>query len=161
MENNKSEQEKSLLKMLELLWWVVTLVIIFAVSFPIVKHLGYWKYLGLNIFFIVTLITLTRYIFLIEHTFIAQRQRLKVGLILFMFPFAFTVIHFLNKFMNYIEEHSWEPITGQLPINIKAPLENYMWGEMLFFGVGSVMVCAAFAVKMFKSVWMLHNRGKA
>jgi hypothetical protein len=161
MQQNTSEQEKSLTKMLEIVWWLVTLVIIFGISYPIVKHLGNWRFLYLNIFFIITLVTLTRYIFLIEHTFIAQNQRLKVGLMLFMFPFGFTVIHFLNKFMNYIEENSWEPITGSLALSIKTPLENYMWGEMLFFGVGSVMVCAAFALKMFKSVWMLHNRGKA
>jgi FlaA1/EpsC-like NDP-sugar epimerase len=161
MTDNSPEKAKSLTILLELVWWLLTVVVIFAVLFPIYKHLGFWKFTGWNILFIVVLITLSRYIFLLEHTFLAQKQRLKVILLLFMFPFGFTMIHGLNKFMNYIEEHSWEPITGGLPENTKHSLEGYMYGEMLFFGVGSVMVCAIFLVRMFKSVWTLHNRGKA
>jgi hypothetical protein len=161
MIDNSTEKAKSLTILLELVWWLLTCMVVLAVLYPIYKHLGFWKFTDWNILFIVVVITLTRYIFLLEHTFLAKNQRLKVILFLFMFPFGFTMIHGINKFMNYIEENSWEPITNGLTDSNKLALESYMWGEMLFFGVGSVIVCIVFMGRMLKSVWTLHNRGRA
>jgi hypothetical protein len=154
------DKTKSLTLQLELVWWLLTIVIAFAVLYPIYKHLDNWLFVGWNLTFIVVLVTLTRYIFLLEHTFLAKRQSWKVGLLLFMFPFSFTMIHGLNKFMNYVEENSWEPITGHLTDSVKLSLEGYMYGEMLFFGVGSAMVSVLFIGRMFQSVWTLQNRGR-
>jgi hypothetical protein len=153
------EKEKLLSQKLEAMWWVFTVVVIAGVLAPIYYVVPSWPFLGWNLLYIVTLITLARYIFLLEYTVIAKRQRLKIALLLLMFPFTFALIHGLNIFMSYIGEKSWEGITGQLLPLQKKSIESYMWGEMLFFAVGSILVAPLFAGRMFMSVWRLHNRG--
>lgn len=153
------EKRQSLLLSFELLWWLVTAIIVVAVLYPIHKAMYVWPFQGWNIIFVVTLITLTRYIFLLKHTFVAKRQVLKVVLILLMFPATFALISGLNQFMLYIEEQTWEPLTGHLPAADKASIEDYIWGQMLFFGAGSVLSAPIFAARLFLSIWRTKNRG--
>lgn len=153
------DKKQSLKLVLEILWWVLTAVIAWAVLAPIHKAMYVWPFEGWNIFFIVLLITFTRYIFLLEHTFLARLQEVKVGLILLMFPLTFKLIEGLNTFMVYIEEKTWDPLTGHLPLADKTAIESYIWAEMLFFGVGSFIAAPVFAGRLMLSVWRVRNRG--
>lgn len=144
---------------LEAIWWVVTAIVAWAVLQPIHQAMHVWPFEWWNVFFVVCLITFTRYIFLLEHTFIAQRQVLKIVLMLLMFPLTFLLIERVNEFLVFIEERTWEPLTGHLPSAQQPAIEEYIWGEMLFFGVGSAIAAPAFAVRMMISVWRTKNRG--
>lgn len=143
----------------EFLWWILTAIIVWAVLQPIYKAMYIWPFRDINIIFIVVLITLTRYIFLLQHTLIARRQEVKVAFLLLMFPLAFMLIDKLHAFLSYIDEHSWEPLTGHLPFDQQPAIEAYIWGEMLFFGVGSIIAAPVFAGRMMMSVWRFRNRG--
>lgn len=153
------EKRQSLILLLELLCWVATAIIVVAVLYPINKAMYVWPFRGWNIVFIVVLLTLTRYIFLMKHTFLAQQQVLKVVLILLMFPLTFAMVNGLNIFMTFIEEKTWDPLTGHLPALDKKAIENYIWGEMLFFGAGSMIAAPVFAGRLLLSIWRTHNRG--
>ena len=153
---NKQQQ---LTLALEILWWVLTAVIVWAILYPINKAMHVWPFQAWNIAFVVCTITLTRYTFLLKFTPIAWLQEVKVGLILLMFPLTFMMIDALNGFMVYIEENTWERLTGHLPADRKKAIESYMWGEMLFFGVASFIAPPVFAVRLFISVWRTRNRG--
>ena len=144
---------------LEILWWILTALIVWAVLQPIYKAMYIWPFRNANIVFIVVLFTLTRYIFLLQHTFIAYRQVLKIALLLLMFPLTFLLIEQLHTFLSYIDEQTWEPLTGHLPFSQQPAIEAYIWGEMLFFGVGSIIAAPVFAARMMMSVWRLRNRG--
>ena len=61
--------------------------------------------------------------------------------------------------MVFIEEKTWEPLTGHLPLDDKKSIEHYMWTEMLFFGAGSIIAAPVFAIRMMLSIWRTHNRG--
>jgi hypothetical protein len=37
-------------------------------------------------------------------------------------------------------------------------MERYIWGEMLFFGAGSILAAVLFIRRMFRSVWTYRNR---
>ena len=155
------DKRASLILQLELVWWGITAVVVFAVLYPIYKAMNYWPFVQWNILFIVVLITLSRYIFFMQHTFIAQRQVLKIALLLIMFPFTFALISGLNGFLSYIEEHTWESLTGHLPESNRLSVESYIRGEMLFFGAGSVLVAPLFAIRLMRSIWTTRNRGVA
>lgn len=155
------DKRASLVLQLELVWWAITAIVVVAVLYPIHKAMYVWPYQQWNIIFIVVLITLSRYIFLIEHTFIAQRQVLKIALLLLMFPLTFSLIGGLNGFMTYIEEHTWDSLTGHLPDEDRLSMESYIWREMLFFGAGSVIAAPLFAVRLMRSIWMTRNHGIA
>ena len=136
-----------------------TAIVVIAVLYPIHKSMHVWPFQGWNIVFIITLLTLARYIFLLKHTFLAKQQEIKVALLILMFPLTFLMINGVNFFLVFIEENTWAPLTGHLPAAQKRAIEEYIWAEMLFFGVGSCIVSPAFAVRMMISVWRTRNRG--
>ncbi|MFN0036889.1 MAG: hypothetical protein ACKVUS_17675 [Saprospiraceae bacterium] len=144
---------------LELLWWAVTAIVAWAVLQPIHKAMYVWPFETWNVIFVVTLITLTRYIFLLKHTFVSNQQVLKIALMLLMFPLTFLFVERVNEFLVFIEEKGWEPLTGHLPPAQQPPIEEYIWGEMLFFGVGSALAAPVFAARMMLSIWRTKNRG--
>lgn len=147
--------------LLELTGWMLTLLVIVGVLYPIRVALPDWPFQTWNIIFIVVLITLGRYIFLLKHTFLAKMQYLKFVLIILMVPGIFMLISGLNGFMVWIEEHTWEPLTGHLPLEQQQKIEAYAWNQMIFFGAGSIIAALAFIGRLFMSIWLTHNRGRA
>lgn len=156
---NKMNQKKSLTILLEIIWWVATALTAFALVYPIRSALMAWPFQGWNVAFIVVLITFTRYIFLLQHTFLARKQVWKVALILFLIPVTFVLVSGVHGFMNYVEEQSWDPLTGHLPPDQKRAIEAYTWGTMIFFGVGSIVAAPILAGRLFLSIWRTRNRG--
>ncbi len=152
-------QKKSLTILLEVIWWVATAVAAFALVYPIDRALPVWPFQNWNLAFIVVLITFTRYIFLLQHTFLAKRQVLKVALILLLLPVTFMLVSGLHSFLNYVEEQSWDQLTDHLPPDEKRAMESYIWGTMVFFGAGSIVAAPVLAGRLFMSVWRTRNRG--
>lgn len=153
------DKRKSLVLQLEFIWWVATALLVWAILYPINKAMHVWPYEWWNVVFVVVLITLARYTFLLKHTFIAQKQLWKGVLMVLMIPLTFTLVDGLNGFMVFIEEKTWEPLTGHLPLADKLSIERYIWNQMLFFGAGSIIAAPAFAVRLMLSIWRTHNRG--
>jgi hypothetical protein len=104
---------------------------------------------------------MTRHIFLLPYTFLARKQVLKVAIILALFPITFALVNGLNIFLTYVEENTWETLTGHLPAEQKRAIESYLWTEMIFFGIGSVIAAPALAVRLFISIWKQHNEKPA
>lgn len=153
------DHRQSLTLQLEIMWWIATGIVAWAILYPIHKAMNVWPFEWWNVAFVVVLITLARYIFLLKHTFLAKKQVLKVVLLLLMFPLTFTMVSGLNAFMVYIEEHTWAPLTGHLPPADKKAIEEYIWAQMLFFGAGSIIAAPVFAGRLMLSIWRTHNRG--
>lgn len=149
----------NLLFALEALWWVITAVVVIAVLYPVHQAMLTWPFEGWNIIFMVTLITLGRYIFLLQHTFLAKRQAFKAVLIVLLIPATFLLVGGLNEFMSWIEDNTWEPLTGHLPLTPQRRMEAYIWNEMIFFGAGSIIAAVVFAGRLLQSIWLTHNRG--
>lgn len=151
-------QSNTLKLTLELIWWVVTAIVVWAILRPIREAMYVWPFEVTNVVFVVTLLTLTRYVFLLKHTFINKQQILKIVLMLLMFPLTFYLVERVNEFLVFIEERGWEPLTGHLPPAQQPAIEEYIWGEMLFFGVGSAIAAPVFAGRMMLSIWRTRNR---
>lgn len=75
------DKKNTLILWLELIWWVITAVVVAVVLYPIYKAMYVWPFRTWNIIFIVGLLTLGRYVFLLKHTFMAKRQILKIALL--------------------------------------------------------------------------------
>lgn len=153
------DKRQSLTLLLEIVWWIATAFIVWAILYPIHKAMYVWPFELWNVIFVVVLITLARYIFLLKHTFLAKQQVIKVALLLLMFPLTFTLVNELNAFMVFIEEKTWDPLTGHLPPADKKAIEDYIWTQMLFFGAGSIIAAPVFAGRLMMSIWRTHNRG--
>ncbi len=149
-----------LLLLMELVWWVITGVVVVAVLYPIWNAGINWPFQTWNIVAIASLVTATRLIFLLQHSLIFKKQFLKAGIIIAMVPVTFACISYLNGFMVFVEEQTWDVLTGHLPLQKRTALESYIWNEMLFFSVGTLVAIPVLAARLFMSIWKQHNHRK-
>ncbi|MCB0549381.1 MAG: hypothetical protein KDD19_17525 [Phaeodactylibacter sp.] len=147
--------------LLEILFWVFTAVVALAVLFPILNELEGYPFLFTNIVYIVTAITVTRYLFLLPHTFIARNQPLKVILVFLCIPFVFYLIQELNHFQVFLDEEGMDALVGNLPYQRRNNMADYIRSEILLFGTSSIISSVAFPFRLVVSVWRTRNRGTA
>ena len=77
---------------LELLWWLLTGLFLALVLAPVYIYTEGYPFWRVNIIYIVTFVTVARYIFLLPTTFLAKMQWLKVALICATIPAIFLLI---------------------------------------------------------------------
>ncbi len=142
---------------LELIWWLFTAIVVFAVIFPIHQNLSAYPFLWQNILFIVVFITLTRFVFLLKHTILANKTKLKVGIVLISIPIIFVLIEQLSGFQTYMDEENFDKFMPNLNLEKQQSMNNYLHSEMLLFGVGSVIISIIFPFRMVLSVWRNRN----
>ena len=146
---------------LELIFWIVTAIIAAAVLYPIISVTDNYIFLVPNLVFIVVLITCTRYIFLLRHTWLAKLQFVKTALIFGSIWAVFLLIEQLSQFQSFLDEEGPEALVGNLPLDQMASIVGYIRSEMLFFGVGSVIAVIILSGRLMKSIWNYKNLGVA
>ncbi len=144
---------------LELIWWALTILIAVAVLFPIYSSLPSYRFGWINIIYIITFITVSRYIFLLQHTFLAHIEYLKVIFVFLCIPAVFLLVQELNLFQTYIDEEGVDALVGSLPYNKRPSMLAYIHNEMFFFGVGAILSCVLFPFRLILSIWRGRNRG--
>lgn len=161
MKVQRMDRSTRLMLMLEMVGWVMTGLVVWAVLLPIHKSMRIWAFEGWNIVFMIVMLTASRYLFLLPHTFLAKQQILKFVVFIAFFPMWFLLVQGLNSFMTHIEEHTWASITGHLPTNQRLAMEKYLWAEMIFFGAGSIIAIPFLGARLLLSIWRTHNEGRA
>ena len=152
-------QKQSLSFLLEAVWWIVTLLVVGVVLYPIYSKAGAtYPFFKGNILFIVVFITFTRLIFLLKHTFLANMEKVKLAIILFSAIIVFLLVNQLNLFQTYLDENGPDSFLGHLPIIEQSNLDGYIRKEMLFFGVGSIIAAILLPFRMLISIWKGRNR---
>lgn len=154
---NETKNTRKLSIKLELLWWTFTAIVAFAVLFPILQKLTSYPFLVLNIVYIVWFITVTRTVFLLEHTFLAKTQLVKVGIILISIPIIFTLAHYLTSFQTYMDETTFDKYMQHLSLDELNSMNKYIHAEMLLFGIGSIIISIIFPFRMVLSIWRNRN----
>ncbi len=154
------DKKKALSLRLELLWWLVTAIIVFVVIYPILSKIENYPFLVINTIFIIIFITLTRYMFLLKHTFIAHNEKIKVVLIVLCLPIIFYLISQLYNFQIFLDEEGITNLIGKTNITVyDEQLLKFVRSEMLLFGVGSIIATFLFPFRMVLSIWRVRNRG--
>ena len=151
--------QNKLIFRLEIIWWLVTIILVGGVLFPIFQAIEYYPFLWINVAFIVIFVTLARYIFLLKHTFLAKRQWVKFALTLLCLPLVFWLIGRINHFQTYLDEEGLESFLSILELERQAALGSYIRNEMIFFGVGAIISAVIFPIRMIISFWRTRNRG--
>ncbi len=144
---------------LEFLFWVATAIIAAAVIYPIISVVPDYRFLVPNLVFIAVFITCTRYIFLLQYTWLAKLQVVKTALIFAGIYGLFLLVEQINKFQTFMDEEGPEALVGNLPQAELAGIVGYIRSEMMFFGVGSVIAVLVFMGRMLQSIWNYKNRG--
>ncbi len=150
---------KSLLYLrLELVWWLFTALATILILYPIYTKLTGFPFYWMNGIFIVSSITLTRYIFLLPYTFLARRQILKVAVVFVAIPYIFYLVQGIYAFNEYLDYDRLGAMVSGLPVEEQEGMLNYIKNEMLLFGVAAVISAIAFPFRMLISVWRMRNK---
>lgn len=159
MDNNKLKLQLGL----ELIWWIITALVILMVVRPL--HLTYDKFpfMFYNIVFIIVFITYARYIFLLNHTFIARSMVIKFGIILITIPLMVILVGRLHELQAFLDEEGASALLPFMrdqnsPYEEQIRMTRYARREYLFFGVGSIIVTTLMFFRMFLSVWRQYNK---
>ena len=146
-----NEQSRLKLK-LELLWWVFTAILTMAVLAPIyINKLSFPFYLS-NIVFIVVFVTVTRYVFLLKHTWLVRMKWLKVALILGSVIIIFVLSTHMIDFSNYLKEVGLHEVVSDLPVDKQFPMIRYIQREVIFFGAGGIVAMIVLPFRMLISL---------
>ncbi|MFK7934797.1 MAG: hypothetical protein AB8G22_14905 [Saprospiraceae bacterium] len=143
---------------LEFYWWIFTAIIAVAILFPILNKIPDYPFLIPNVVFIVAFVTFTRFIFLLEHTFIAHQQYLKIAIVLVSLIVIFYLINQINIFQTFLDEEGPDVLVKHLSAGQQS-MANYIRSEYLFFGVGSVIAVIILPFRLIVSIWRSYNRG--
>lgn len=145
---------------LELLWWVFTGIVAFAVIFPILQKLTSYPFLIINVVYIIWFITLTRTVFLLKHSFLANKQMVKAAIVLSSVPIIFILANCLTNFQTYMDETTFDQFMTHLPLEEQKNMNKYIHAEMVLFGVGSIIISIIFPFRMILSIWRNRNTNK-
>jgi hypothetical protein len=154
------DQERKLLIMFEIIMCLVIFLVCVAVCYPIWARTNAYPFYLTNCIFITSAILGVRYLFALDYSLLGREQKWKIGLILASVPFGFFLISSMTEFLAYVEGETFVPITGHLPDADKAWTDKYIWGQMIFFAVASILSCFALPVRLFMSVWKQRNTKK-
>lgn len=145
---------------LELLWWLLTALLVVLIMAPIYLYTVGYPFWRINIIYIVTFITVVRHLFLLPTTFLATIQWLKVALIFLSIPAIFMLVQEMNRFQVFLDYNEPEKLVGLMPIDTLRAMVKYVRSEIILFGVGSVISLVVLPFRMIRSVWRYRNTGK-
>jgi len=149
---------KSILQ-LELLWVLITALVVVLVLLPVFRSAATFPFYFLNIVYIVALINCTRYIFLLPLTPIAKKETWKIILVFLCLPAIFFMVQELNLFQAFLDERGIEALVGeQLPFDRRNALGRYIHNEIMLFGVGSIISTVILPFRLLISVWRGRNK---
>ena len=154
--------QKQLQVYLEIIWWIVTFIVVYLVMKPIFDNLSMdYSFFWWNVAYIVFFITYTRYAFLLKHTFIANWTKFKVFLFFSTVPYLFLGIESVTNFKSYWDNEGLTEVTSllQYPLSEleKGDLFDYIKTETMLFGIGALMAGVLMALRMAVSFWRQKN----
>ncbi len=143
----------------ELIWWLLTLMLIVIVLLPIWLNASHYPFFYQNIILIAAFVTFTRYIFFLPLTLIARKKWIKVFIIGASAILFFVLTTALGDFRNFLEEEGLQTLVEDLRVQDQTRMIDYMKSEMVFFGVGSIISGVVLPFRMIISLWRVRNRG--
>ncbi len=141
-------------------WWMVTMLIVLGVLYPIYTSMGldfpfYYQNVGL----IVIAVTLLRFVFWLKHTWLGPFKWTKLVLFFGVIPvFIFVVDSFL-KFNQFYDQTGFSGMLFHLEPQTALAVSKYIQIEFLFFCTAAFFSLIAFAIRMVVSLWRMKNKG--
>ncbi len=143
----------------ELGWWLVTAIICLLVYLRVTTGFVSYPFLVANMAFIVIFITVTRHIFLLRHTFLANSRNLMIAFIFVSIPLFLYSLTMYREFKMFWDDGSLIPFLKPGEYDTQMAFANFFRQEMFFFAIGSMIATFIFPFRLVKAVWSKYNRG--
>lgn len=143
---------------LELMMWLFTAVLVVLILMPIHFNIEAYPFYFSNVLFIVVFITFARYIFLLKHTYVAHSLIFKVVMMVAAIPIIMYLLDSVSVFQGFTDDVGLDTLVPELTIPRQKAIMRYVRTEMIFFGVGAVIVAFIFPFRMLISIWRGINK---
>lgn len=143
---------------LELIMWIVTAILICLIMLPVYVNIKSYPFYLNNIIFIVVFFTFARYIFLLKHTIVSRSLIFKGSMMLVSIPLIMYLLDGLSSFQGFVDDIGLQTLVTDLTPSRQQSLITYIRTEMLFFGVGAIIVAILFPFRMLVSIWRGINK---
>jgi len=145
---------------LEVVWWVVTLVVIALVMLPIYGRIKTaYPFYYQNLVIIIIAITFCRYIFMLKHHWLSSRKWIKVLFIFIPIPIFFFLTGAFYDFQAYSDEKGITSFLSMLPFKEQVGLAKYIRAEMILFWATAFLANLFMPIRMVISIWREINKG--
>lgn len=145
---------------LELFWLLFAVCLSIIVVMPIKLITTYYPFYYENILFVIVFVTLMRMMILVSSSALALHVYVKVFFVLAGVSIVFYLFGRFEDFKNYIDNFGTIRFLGHLSDKRQQAMTLYVENEMLFFGIGSIVLSIIFPFFLVRSIWMWHNKGK-
>ncbi len=143
----------------EFLWWAFTLVLAGLVLLPIYSQVPAFPYFLPNFIYVVVAITLTRYLFFLQISWLRDHLLVQGALSLLLLPLIFWMAQYLNEFITYFDENGPDVLVKNLPKDVAAVINGYLKTEYRFFGIWAIIAALLTPLRLLYNVWVRYRAG--
>ncbi|CAH0998760.1 hypothetical protein LEM8419_00108 [Neolewinella maritima] len=141
----------------ELTWWAFTLVLAGLVLLPIHSAVPNFPFFLPNFIYVVTAVTVTRYLFLLQVSWLRDRFIVGALLALALIPLIFYMVQAFNGFVVYFDERGPDVLVQGLDNEVGTTIDRYMHAEYRFFGVWAVVASAMMPFRIIYNAWARYQ----
>ena len=138
---------------LELIWWLVTVVVVALIMLPIIQANIDFPWMIYNVVYLVGAITLLRYNFSLHHHPLSDSKLFKISLILVAPILFFPLLEGLHDFLEFNDQEGLQTLVGHLSVKKQSWMMKYMRIEYVLAGTTCFLGVFAMIVKMIRSLW--------
>ncbi|OAV44217.1 hypothetical protein [Lewinella sp. 4G2] len=143
----------------EALWWGFTIVLAALILLPLYTKVPEFPFFLPNFVYVVVAITLTRYLFLLDISWLRDKLYLQAAITLALIPLIFWMGQWFNYFIIHFDENGPDVLVKHLPWETRTIIDNYMHAEYRLFGVWAIMTAAVMPFRLLYNAWIRYKAG--
>ena len=141
----------------EVLWWAFTFVLAALVIAPIYAKVPHYPFFLSNFIYVVVAITMTRYLFFLDISWLRDKLILQAVISLAVIPLIFWMGQWFNYFVIYFDENGPDVLVKHLDGDWRNIIDEYMHAEYRFFGVWAIIASAVTPFRMLYNAWVRYR----
>ncbi len=143
---------------LEILWLLTTLVLAILILLPIYNNAIAFPYYVFNVVSIFILVTFTRYIFLLQYSYLFQAKWPKAIWFFLCIPIFIYLLDGLTSFQEFADEVGVRSFFTHLSFEKEKGLGTYTKNEFVFFSIGAIIVTIILPIRLLIATWRDINK---
>lgn len=143
----------------ELLWLSFAVVLAALVLLPIYTTLPAFPYFTPNFVYVIVAVTLTRYLFLLDVSWLRDRLAVQGGFSLLLILLIFWMVQYMNYFIVYFDEQGPDVLTKTMEREDAKLILGYLHQEYRFFGTWAIIAAVILPFRLLYNVWVRYRAG--
>ncbi len=141
----------------ELSWWLFAILLAALVLLPLYSTVPNFPFYYPNAVYVIVAVTLTRYLFLLDVSWLRDRFILQAGIALALVPLMFYMVQEFNAFIIYFDERGPDVLVSHLEPGTAKTINSYMHAEYRFFGVWALVAAAVTPFRLIYNTWVRYR----